>query len=262
MEAGDSHLIGGGRRTSALFMQDEWVPGLHYHLIGKAVPGELLFREARDYRRFLRKSLRDRLQDVFEFHSYNLIPNHFHAGVRARYDDVVRARLASARKLTATDRAYLEGEISYADFVAERFRGAIMRHAKYYNYRYDREGQLFMKPSLHGLTTKADEPGVAYSRKMNAYIALNHAKHRMTAADGYYHWRSLHNNLYQIVELDFEMYYGSVEAYKAYLKNYMAQYGARLYDFEEEAFFQTVRPRRYVTQEQRWIEEEWRTRRM
>ena len=51
-------------------MQDEWVPNLHYHLIGEAVPGELLFREDVDYRRFLRKSLRDGLKHVSEFHVY------------------------------------------------------------------------------------------------------------------------------------------------------------------------------------------------
>lgn len=57
-------------------MQDEWVPELHDHLIGKGVPGEVLLREEADYRRFLRKSLRDRLRDVMTFHSYCLISNH------------------------------------------------------------------------------------------------------------------------------------------------------------------------------------------
>ena len=40
-------------------MQDDWRPGLYYHIIGKAVPGWVPYEEEKDYRRSLRLSVRD-----------------------------------------------------------------------------------------------------------------------------------------------------------------------------------------------------------
>ena len=102
-EGGSFDVVGersqlGGTRTSRLFMQDEWRPGLYYHVIGKAVPGEWMFREEAEYRRFLRKSLRDQYGLIFQIYAYCLPPNHFHVAARTLYGDEIRARLAGLRR--------------------------------------------------------------------------------------------------------------------------------------------------------------------
>ena len=38
----DQHLLANGTRVSELFMQEDWEPGLYYHILGKAVPGRTL----------------------------------------------------------------------------------------------------------------------------------------------------------------------------------------------------------------------------
>ena len=120
-----------------------------------------------------------------------------------------------------------------------------MRYAKWYNARYGRSGQPFVKPTLHGLTRKG-KPGVAYSRRLAAYIGLNYAKHHYAAPEAYYHWSSLRRSIYQVTELDVAKYYGSEEAYKAYHVTYMRRFGARFYDFDEEEFFLGLQPRTYI----------------
>lgn len=240
-------------------MQDAWVPDLHYHLIGKALGGEVLFREDVDYRRFLRKSLRDGLKHVFEFHVYCLLPNHWHAGIRSRLaaEIVERLEARDARRLRAGDLAFLRGETTYGAYVGYCFQAAIMRYAKWYNAKYARPGQLFLKPTLHGLTRKGS-PGGEYSRRMAAYIGLNYAKHHYAGPTDYYHWSSLRRNIYQITELDVVRYYGSEEAYKAYHVSYMKKYGARFYDFDEGEFFLGLQPREYVPGIAQWRLGEWR----
>ena len=247
----------GGTRVSRLFMQDEWVPNLHYHLIGKAVPGELLFHDAEEYRRFLRKSLREGLRHVFEFHAYCLLPNHWHGGIRTRCREEIIARLRLRKRLRAGDRAFLDGEKPYAEYISYCFRAAIMRYAKWFNSRHGREGQLFIKPTLHGLTDKG-APGVEFSRTMIAYIGLNYAKHHLAAPTEFYHWSSLRCNIYQIIELDIERYYETEAAYKAFHVTYMAKYGKRFYAFDEEDFFKALQPRTYIPDINEWRLGEWR----
>ncbi len=238
-------------------MQDEWVPDLHYHLIGKAVPGEVLFRKEKDYRRFLRLSLREGLQHVFEFHVYCLIPNHWHSGIRTRTREDILERLAKKKKLLAGDRAFIDGTKSYAEYVGYCFQKAFMRYAKWYNAKYGREGQLFVKPTLHGLTDKG-RPGVEFSKTMVAYIGLNYAKHHLAAHTDFYHWSSFRCNIYQIIELDIERYYGSEEAYRAFHVAYMKKYGERFFAYDEDEFWKALQPRKYIKDIGEWRLGEWR----
>ena len=239
-------------------MQDEWRPGLYYHIIGKAIPGELLFREERDYRRMLRKGFRDQYGLVFQIYVYCLLPNHFHLVVRTLYPDEITARLAGLQRgLRPHQRAYYEGRISWRDFVQASFAAATNGYAQYYNRRYGRRGQLFVKPTLHGLSTKdAAAPGEAFSRRLAAYVGLNYVKHGLAGAGEEYLWSSLRKPMYHFVELDIPLHWGTVAEYKAYHVAYLRRFGAQMLAFDEERFFAALTPRRYVEEEARWVIEE------
>lgn len=235
-------------------MQDEWRPNLYYHIIGKAVPGELLFREEQDYRNFLRKRVRDLYGLIFQIYVYCLLPNHYHLIIRTRTADEIEAKLLSLKRmLKGYQRAYLTGESTWREFVISTFGAATNAHAQYYNRKYDRKGQLFVKPTLHGLTDKG-KPGEAYSRTAAAYVAFNYWKHGLAPADFEYPWSSFSAPKYHIVEPDIELHYGSVEDYKAFHLNYLQQYGTKMLDFDEERFWSHLTPRSYVEGDWRWNE--------
>ncbi|MFK8057470.1 MAG: hypothetical protein AB8F78_15200 [Saprospiraceae bacterium] len=245
-----------GKRTSRLFMHDDWVPNHHYHIIGKAVPGRLLFKEEIHYRRFLRKSVRDLYQMVFQIYVYCLLPNHFHLAIRTLTEEEMRERLAPLkRELRPFQRAFLEGRLDWRAYVIATFGAATNSHAQYINHALGLKGQLFVKPTLHGLTDKG-EPGKEYSRRMAAYIAFNYYKHGLMPAEGQYPWSSLRKPMYYIIEPEIVKHYGSEEEYITYHLNYLKKYGAHMLDFDEEAFFSNLTPRRYIADYGEWQAEQ------
>lgn len=205
-------------------MQDEWRPDLYYYVIGKAVPGEVLFLVEAHYRRFLRRYLRDRLTLVFQVYGYCLLPNHFHLLVRPRFSEEIRARLAGPKALAEYQRAFLYGESSWSEFVAATFNAAINGYAQYFNKQVGRRGQLFVKPTLHGLAE----------------------------AEAAYLWSSMRAPKYYITEPEIELHWGGETSCKAFQVEYLRQYGARMLDYDEEEFFRSLTPRRYVEAEAQW----------
>jgi len=235
-----------GLRTFRLFMHDEWVENHYYHVIGKAIPGRLLFTEETHYRRFLRKSMRDLYRMVFQIYVYCLLPNHFHLSVRTLTAGEMRMRLSGLkRELRPYQQAFLDGTLDWKGYVIASFGAATNSHAQYINNQLGLSGQVFVKPTLHGLTDKG-ERGKEYSRKMAAYIAFNYYKHGLMPAEGDYPWSSLRRPMYYIIEPDIEKHYGSANAYKAYHLAYIKRYGARMLNFDEAAFFVNLTQRKYI----------------
>lgn len=246
------HSNNDGTRTSRLFMQDEWVPDHHYHIIGKAIPGRFLFTKEVHYRRFLRKSVRDLYRMIFQVYVYCLLPNHFHLAIRTLNKKEMRERLSGLkRELRPFQLAFLNVTLDWKGYVISTFGAVTNSHAQYINHQLGLSGQVFMKPTLHGLTDKGD-PGKEYSRKMAAYIAFNYYKHGLMPAEGDYPWSSLRKPMYYIIEPDIEKYYGSEEAYKAYHIEYLKKYGARMLDFDEDAFFANLTLRKYIADYGEW----------
>ena len=250
-----NHLQDAGRRTSVLYMQDDWVPDHYYHIIGKAIPGEVLFKVEADYRRFLRLNVRDLYSLIFQIYVYCLIPNHYHLAVRTRTAEQIRHRLLSLkRRLEPYQAQFLNGEKDWRTFVIDTFRAATSSHAQFYNGEYERSGQLFVKPTLHGLTDKGSRPGELYSKTLVAYIAFNYFKHGMAPADADYMWSSARAPKYHIIEQDLDLHYGGEEPYKLFQVNYLKQYGARMLAFDEERFHADLRPREYIPDYDEWRE--------
>jgi len=250
-----AHLLQGGRRTSTLFMHDAWRPNMLYHIIGKAIPGEVLFREEADYRRFLRKNLRDQFTLIFQVYTYCLLTNHYHLKVRTRGAAEIHARLlevlARRKKLPRYQHDFLDGLIDWHTFVKVVFRSLSSSYAQYYNKKYGRSGQLFIKPTLHGLSDKG-EPGKVYSRTLAAYISLNFFKHGLAAANANYPWSALTAPKYHLIEPDVDLHYGSEKSYREFHVQYLQRYGARMLSFDEKRFFANLTPREYFEDVKEW----------
>lgn len=250
-----------GRRIRKIFMQDQWLERRHYHIIGKAIPDATLFRDDEDRRVFLRDIVRDKLMIIFEIYVYCLCGNHFHLVVETLDPRDVRILIANKkpRDLTPSDEQYLRGEIDYSTYVYRAFNGAISAYARKYNHRHKRRGQLFVKPTLHGLTTKGAGFGVEFSRRLAAYVGLNYVKHHIAGVDEYFHWSSLCRRLYGIVdELRLFDFFGSKDDYLAFHHTYLKRYGTAFWAFDEDDLFANAEPRRYDRKRGAWELGEWR----
>lgn len=242
-------------------MQDEWRPGLFYHVIGKAIPGETLFRDDKDCHWFLKHTLRFKLFHCFRILVYCLCGNHFHLAIQTRTGEEIRKSLLTkpTRSRSPSDEAFIAGTIAYQTFVHFTLSGAISGYARRYNKRWGREGQLFIKPTLHGLTDKGGEFGLLFSRTLCGYVGFNYVKHHIALADEFYKWSSLRKQLYQLVEHNYLLeLFGGEKAYLTFHANYLKRYRVAFYNFDEELFFAALQPRRFDDQSGRWVLEEWR----
>ena len=251
----------GGRkqRTAGTFMQDEWRPGLFYHVIGKAVEGETLFRDEDDMRWFIKNTLRFKLYHYFEILVYCLCGNHFHLVVRTRSVEDIRASLATKprKSRSPTDEMMLVGDIGYLPFVFRSMKGATAGYARHYGHKYGRSGKLFLTPVLHGLTDKG-APGELFSRRLGCYVGLNFVKHNMGAPGDKYFGSSLTNPLYRIVNrpLLLELF-GGEDAYVHFHNAYLRRHGHDFWDTDEEDFYAVLRPRYFDKTTSSWREGDW-----
>jgi len=167
-------------------MQDDWMQDHYYHILGKAIPGRLLYTEEIHYRRFLRKSVRDLYRLIFQIYVYCLLPNHFHLAVRTLTEEEMRKRLSNLKRdLRPFQLAFLACTPDWRRYVIATFGAATISHAQYLNHQLGLADQVFMKPTLHGLTD-IGQPGKEYSRRLAAYIAFNYYKHGCMPAEGMY----------------------------------------------------------------------------
>lgn len=236
------------------------MPLLFYHIIGKAIPGRTLFKSEQDHLHFLRNVLRFKWYALFEIHAYCLCGNHFHLAVRTRSEAHVRAELMQRplRGLSDTDHAFLDGELDYVTYFKRAFGPPLAGYAHYANHGRGLDGQLFVKPTLHGLTDKHGEPGLHFSRRLVAYVALNYAKHHLAGAGEKYRWSSLHSRQFDIVDPDVLYgYFGGEEAFRKFVGGYLKRYGRAFYAFDEDAFFERVTPRHFDKVAGKWLVGEW-----
>lgn len=243
-----------------LFMQDQWRPELYYHIIGKAVEGQTLFRDEEDCKWFLRHVVRFKWYTFFEVLAYCLCGNHFHLAVRTRHahDAYALLRARPPRSYSESDFLFLDEELGYTEWVYQSFGGALSGLARRLNGKYGRSGQLLQKPTLHGLTDKG-LPGVELSRRLVAYVGLNYIKHRMGRFEEAYPWSSVHGEHYKIIEHDTLLAgFGGRDGYVEYHRDYLGRYGQRFMEFDEERLFASLQPRLLDEASGRWVEGEWR----
>jgi len=112
-------------------------PGQQYHILGRAIGDELLFREEINYQFFLAR-YQKHISPVANTYCYCLLPNHFHFLVRIKEEDDLKAHFMEIKKSKIYSPELLP------EFIMERFSNLLNSYAKAYNKKYDRKGGLFI----------------------------------------------------------------------------------------------------------------------
>ena len=121
-------------------MKQDYLPLLpehHYHLLGRAIGKEKLFRNDENFRFFLER-MEKYLLPVAEIYSYCLLPDHFHLLTRIRPSLAIEIHYAQMKK------GLVAAAIDLPDFIMERFSNLLNSYSKSYNKMYARRGSLFM----------------------------------------------------------------------------------------------------------------------
>lgn len=107
------------------------VPDTYYHIFNHAIGDEIMFKDDKDYCRFIGK-YSHYLTPVADTLAYCLMPNHFHISLKIKSHSIILNQL-SKKTLTNVD-----SKIHYA--FASFFNGYVQA----YNKRYERMGGLFV----------------------------------------------------------------------------------------------------------------------
>lgn len=126
------------------------VAGCFYHVFNRAIAGQLLFRENRNYQYFMHL-LGEYVLSCVDLLAYCLIPNHFHLVIRVR-DDIPDLH------------------------VSNRFRTMFITYAQAINKQEKRKGGLFERP-FKRLEISTDE----YLVNVIRYTHLNPEKHGISS---------------------------------------------------------------------------------
>ena len=137
-----------------------------YHIYNRAIDGNELFYQERNYPFFLWK-LNEYLADFIDVYSYCLLPNHFHL------------------------LCYIKSIEISGEPISQAFRRLFISYSMAINKQEERMGSLFMKPFKR---KKIDEDD--YLATVLTYIHLNPLKHELSLSYSDYKWSSYNDILW------------------------------------------------------------------
>ncbi|MFC2124406.1 transposase [Bacteroidota bacterium] len=137
-----------------------------YHIFNRAIDGNQLFYQERNFTFFLWK-LNEYLSAFIDLYSYCLLPNHFHL-------------------LCYTKSIEINGES-----ISQAFRRLFISYSMAINKQEERMGSLFMKPFKR---KKIDDDD--YLATVMSYIHLNPLKHELSTSFSDYKWSSYNDILW------------------------------------------------------------------
>ena len=154
-----------------------FLPDTHYHVYNHAIGDSNLFREADNYRYFLKKYA-EYMAPLCGTYAYCMMPNHFHIVLKVRGRDALldfcdrkyRSDEKYADKLKRLQEA--PDQIDLHEVVMQEFKNFLACYAKSINKRYGRKGGLF----LHHLKRKPIDTE-AYLHKAIHYVHYNAVHH-------------------------------------------------------------------------------------
>lgn len=156
---------------------DPFIPDQFYHVYNHAIGDSNLYREAENYRYFLRKYA-EYIEPLCGTYAYCLMPNHFHIVLKVRSKAEL---LAFCREKYSSDEKYRDklnlllenpARIDLHEVVMQEFQNFLNGYAKAINKRYRRMGGLF----LHHLKRKVIG-SAAYLHKAIHYVHYNAVQH-------------------------------------------------------------------------------------
>ncbi len=104
--------------------------GQFYHIFGRGIGGQTIFRHKRDYHRFLNLYAKH-IEPIAKTYGYNLLPNHYHFLIRT---------------LDPDEQKLPDPSITLPREPSQHFSNLLNGYAKYFNLKYKRTGSLFQGP--------------------------------------------------------------------------------------------------------------------
>ena len=104
--------------------------GQFYHVFSRGIGGQTLFRNERDYYRFLQQYA-THIEPIAKTYTYNLLPNHFHCLIRTKTPD---------------EQVQKDPSVTLPREPSQHFSNLLNAYAKYFNLKYRRSGSLFQRP--------------------------------------------------------------------------------------------------------------------
>lgn len=108
-----------------------------YHLLARAVGDENLFRQEQDYHTMVWR-LRKYLLPIADIYAYNFLPDHFHLFLGIKEFSEISSLYESRKN------GWVLSPISSPCFIMQQFSNMLNSYVKSLNFRYHRNGGLFI----------------------------------------------------------------------------------------------------------------------
>ncbi len=123
------------------------LPESYFHIYNRAIGNELLFREEKNYRFFIKK-YKEYMEPVVDTMAFCLMPNHFHVLIRPKEQPVIETLISSSvkgKKDYSETRGIEKRELFVSKYVSKQFSNLFSSYTQAYNLIYNRQGSLFLK---------------------------------------------------------------------------------------------------------------------
>ncbi len=181
-----------------------------YHIYNHANGAENLFREAENYRYFL-KQWKKHIQPIADTLAYCLMPNHFHFLIKIREQSELESTFGKFETFQK-----LEYHLS------KQFSNFFSSYTQAYNKKYNRKGSLF-SPNFKKKEISSNE----YLSRVIAYIHLNPVHHGFTEHLGQWPFCSYSAYIEQkptLLYLNYALdWFGGREELIAFHENYLTK---------------------------------------
>lgn len=166
--------------------------GSFYHVYNRSVGDEALFKANEDYQRFL-DLIPTYLGSVFDVLSYALMYNHFHLVMRVKHDEEIgylNPKNANAmdpliKWKTCTTVESVDAANSIKPTPEKMFGHLLNAYAKWFNYKYGRNGRLFDARFERKKVNNEDQ-----LRQLICYVNRNPEHHHIVRRFRDYRWTS------------------------------------------------------------------------
>ncbi len=144
------------------------LPGRYYHIYHRGNNREVIFREDRNYRYFL-KRYAAYIEPVAFTYAYCLLPNHFHVAVRIKTDEEQFLwRLRQTSEVSQTSEVFEPWDPSW------QFGKLFNSYTRAFNRAYQRSGSLF-----EGRFKRKEVTSLPHFLNLIAYIHNNPVHHNL-----------------------------------------------------------------------------------
>lgn len=186
------------------------LPEKRYPIYNHANGAENLFKEAKNYRYFLRQ-WEKHIQPIACGLAYSLMPNHFHFLVKIRDEPALQTTFGKFETFQ---------KLGY--HLSKQFSNFFRSYTQAYNKKYPRKGSLF-NPNFK----RKEITSEAYIARLIAYIHLNPVHHKFTTQLGQWPFCSYSAFLEQkkiLLDLDYALqWFGGREEFVAFHENNLSK---------------------------------------